>query len=300
MNTRRFLFIAVCAFTTALAMSFVAKHVRLSGRIADHTLSRASKVPALDRSLRPNYPYSVIPGGAYSPAELRFVTQKDPLVRDHYSDFDLHAARLVTLTDDRFQYASFRMKNRIYWTRNKLRIPRGEVLLTDGRYYARTRCGNRLSSTPQRETTALQPSDLLLSLPPYSPKLLPQLPFAEAPPADELAQAFPVLPLRTPMLGPVLPGTMIAPAESWPPLQTVVPIIPITGGYIPTPAKTPTPGSPGSPPVIPPLTPPIISHVPEPASIYLFGVTMCLSLWFLTRRMRRSQDSNRPSQDDET
>src|SRR5215467_132697 len=37
---------------------------------------------------------------------------------------------------------------RFYWTRRPMRIPNGEVLLTDGRLYARARCGNRISETP--------------------------------------------------------------------------------------------------------------------------------------------------------
>ena len=47
---------------------------------------------AIVRSLRPNFPYSVIAGGAYSPGELRFADNKDAVVRAHYADFR-HFAR---------------------------------------------------------------------------------------------------------------------------------------------------------------------------------------------------------------
>ena len=47
----------------------------------------SSQVPALVRALRPAYPYSVIPGGIYSRAELAAQSASDQLVRKHYSDF---------------------------------------------------------------------------------------------------------------------------------------------------------------------------------------------------------------------
>ena len=172
MKTHRILLIALLAFACALALRVVPHQIRTSRPIDFKAIQQNGKVSPAARSLRPNYPYSVIAGGAYSPAELRYANEKDRLVRDHYADFDLKAARLVTLADDRYQYVSFRLKNRVYWTRNKLRIPRGEVLLTDGRNYARTRCGNRLSSSRQSSTTAEQPSPKLLSLPSFRPELL--------------------------------------------------------------------------------------------------------------------------------
>src|SRR5205823_6610337 len=136
--------------------------------------------------LRPTYPYSVVPGGVYSLAELRAAIQKDALVREHYADFNLRSGQLIKLIDDRYEYASFRLGSRIFWTTKKLRIPKGEVLLTDGSNYARTRCGNRLSDLPNPNTTPLQPPERLLSLPPFSPELPSELTFAEAPPVPEI------------------------------------------------------------------------------------------------------------------
>jgi hypothetical protein len=110
----------------------------------------AHGISALDRALRPNFPYSVIPGGVYSVAELRQRQASDSAVRDHYTDFAMDRARLVTLRDDQMAYVSYRRQGQILWTTRKLRIPKGEMLLTDGRNYARTRCGNRLSSIPMQ------------------------------------------------------------------------------------------------------------------------------------------------------
>src|SRR5579875_1503142 len=125
MNTRQFLLIAICAVVSALSLHVIVRSLRQTAPITHSAVASGAKISAAARALRPNYPYSVIPGGAYSPAELRYANQHDALVRDHYSDFDLSAARLVVLTADRYQYASFRMKDHIFWTRRRLLIPKG-------------------------------------------------------------------------------------------------------------------------------------------------------------------------------
>src|SRR5579884_4448198 len=93
-SKRRLLLIALYAFIVAVALSFALRPDRLAAPIGKHT-SQVVKVPAFVRSLRPNFPYSVIPGGAYSQSELRFASQNDPLVREHYRGFDIHSTRLA-------------------------------------------------------------------------------------------------------------------------------------------------------------------------------------------------------------
>ncbi|MGA8026984.1 MAG: hypothetical protein WB992_07550 [Bryobacteraceae bacterium] len=300
-NKRRFLIIAACAFGAAVALNLAVRQCSFGTGIAGHTVSPLREpIPAAVRSLRPNFPYSVIPGGAYSPAELRFANDKDALVREHYADFNVHTAKLVTLTEDRYQYVSFRLKNHIFWTHNRLRIPRGETLLTDGRSYARTRCGNRLSSTKQPNTTPHEPLEALLSLPPYSFNL--QLPLAAAPPTGELAQEFPVLPFESERLAPVLPnGTeaAIPLPETLSPIASYPPMTPAAGTYIPTTGKTPTQGGPTSPTIPTSPTSPVISQVPEPASFYLFTLTFALTLWVLGRMVRKNGGNNKRPQDDD-
>lgn len=291
MNSRRLLIVTVSALASALALGLVMQRVHNSSVITSHVTAAAPKIPAVARSLRPNYPYSIIPGGAYSPAELRIVNEKDPLVRDHYADFNIRNARLVVLTEDRSEYVSFKLHQRIYWTRNKLRIPKGEILLTDGYNYARTRCGNRLSNKPQANTTALQPPDRLLSLPPFRPELLAEIPAAEAPPMGELAQLFPNLPHTMPPLAPVLPAgteSALPLEESWPPAPAFSPIIPMAPGYLP-PSQTPAQNVTGIPPT---LTTPVttaIAPVPEPATVYLLIVSLCVSLGVLAALARRGK-----------
>lgn len=299
MNTRRFLAVAVCAVISAFSIHVIVRALRQTEAITHYAIAPGAAVPAAYRALRPNYPYSVIPGGAYSPAELRFTVQRDPVVRNHYSDFDVNSARLVVLTSDRYQYASFRLRDHIFWTNHRLHIPKGEVLLTDGQNYARTRCGNRLSDAPKAETTPLQPSDALLSLPPFRPELLSKGPIelAPAPPVGELAQEHPVLPFESPRLAPYLPAAP-EPALSMP--QTMAPLAgigPVAGGATAPRSSTPTSThlEDTPPPSFTPTPPVVPAEVPEPRSLVLFGIVLCVSGWLLGRMAQANRRRERQS-----
>jgi hypothetical protein len=120
---------------------------------------------ALPKPGRPVYPYSVIRGGAYSPGELIHALNADPVAARHYAGF---RRSLVHTTDSRFAnavYLSYRVGDAVYWTSRAVRVPRGETLLTDGRNYARARCGNRISPTPQTPVSDLEPAPLTLDQP---------------------------------------------------------------------------------------------------------------------------------------
>jgi hypothetical protein len=102
-------------------------------------------------------PYSVIPGGIESVAELKSAIQSDPVVARHYADFNLERARVVTLDRDRAVYVSYRMGSEIFWTNRRLYLRRGETVVSDGVNAARTRCGNRISENLLSPTSAKQP-----------------------------------------------------------------------------------------------------------------------------------------------
>jgi hypothetical protein len=104
------------------------------------------------------YPYSVIAGGAQSPQELREAAAVDPVVAQHYADFDITKARRVTLDAPKLVYVSYRIGNKIFWTRHKLALRKGEAMLSDGRNMARTRCGNRISVLPVRPNAPAEPT----------------------------------------------------------------------------------------------------------------------------------------------
>jgi hypothetical protein len=305
MSKHRILSIALSVILVAWIIHFAANHMQHAGEIKGHTVPARQGPSALVRSLRPNYPYSVIPGGAYSQGELQYAHGNDSLVREHYSNFDIKHARLVNLTEDRLQYVSYRLKDQIYWTKRKLRIPKGELLLTDGVSYARTRCGNRLSDTPHEAATSPQePDPKVLSLPAVTPEMLPKMALATPPSLGEIPSIVPLTnsqsgasitdpavkdpsvkdpglndPSVTTVLpplpeGPILTGFAPAPAGGLPVLTTGG--TPPSGGAPATPGTTlgttpptsTTPATSGTPVNTPPPADPI--PVPEPGTIYLF------------------------------
>jgi hypothetical protein len=167
--------------------------------------SKPAAISPVVRSLRPVYPYSVIPGGVYSREELIRARATDRLVHDHYADFNFAAAHLVTTAEDRFAYVSYRLGGRLLWTAHKLRIPKGETLLTDGVNFCRTRCGNRLSAVPHRETIAMEPSERLLNLPNFTPLLWARnlIELGNSPTVED---GTPVVPFNESRLKPVFPS----------------------------------------------------------------------------------------------
>lgn len=94
------------------------------------------------------YPYSIIRGGIETVEELQHAIQLDPVAAKHFTDFDLSQARIVRLPVEKVAYVSYRVKDKVYWTRKKIKLARGEKLITDGVNSARTRCANRISETP--------------------------------------------------------------------------------------------------------------------------------------------------------
>lgn len=125
---------------------------------------RESDVPLSPRSMRPAYRYSVILGGAYSGWELRDAIARDPVVASHYAGFDIAHTVVLRNTRVMLRYVSYRKGEHIAWTRAPLRIPKGELLLSDGSSFARARCGNRLSAMPVRPAPRDGP-DVELSIP---------------------------------------------------------------------------------------------------------------------------------------
>ena len=106
------------------------------------------------RPSRPVYPYSVVAGGVEDAKELKWVAEHDPIVGAHYAGFDYAHAQVVRLTLARTAYLSYRIGNHIYWTRRRIKLHKGEKLITDGRMTARTRCANRVEETPQQQAVS--------------------------------------------------------------------------------------------------------------------------------------------------
>jgi PEP-CTERM motif-containing protein len=114
-------------------------------------------LPMPPRSGRVVYPYSVVPGGVRSPQELRAIAEHDRLVAKHYSGFDFRKARVIELKRPAMMYLSYRMGEKIFWTKKQIALRQGERLITDGRITARTRCANRVEALPQAAVSPQEP-----------------------------------------------------------------------------------------------------------------------------------------------
>jgi hypothetical protein len=201
------------------------------------------------------YRYSIVPGGVYSGEELERVRRVDPVVTAHYSDFGSQVT-VDKLDSDMFVYVSYRKANRVYWSAQKHKVPKGETILTDGnKHMARTRCGNRLSLTPQKPIALVEPPELNRA---EDPPLMASLP---SPPLFLPAGA------ATPNLVPGATGA--APGTGPAPISSVTPgpsgsEVPV-GGPV---AVVPPSGAPIVGPVLPvaPTTPVVPVCPPAPAA----------------------------------
>jgi hypothetical protein len=163
---------------------------------APSALFSAYLAPALAK-LPPVYPYSVIPGGVRSVAELREAIARDPLVKAHYQGFNLGQARVIRLKKDREVYVSYRRGHAIFWTSKKLILRKGETAITDGTNLSRTRCGNRIAEKPSLPHSDPEPTPVALDTPLPTPPIFPIL--SPAPPPGGIVP-FP------PVFIPIYPG----------------------------------------------------------------------------------------------
>ena len=114
-------------------------------------------VPMPARTGRVVYPYSVVAGGVRSPEELRAIAEHDRLVAKHYSGFDFRRAKVIEVKRPARMYLSYRMRDKIFWTKKQIALRQGEKLLTDGKITARTRCANRVEALPQAAISPQEP-----------------------------------------------------------------------------------------------------------------------------------------------
>jgi len=122
------------------------------------TPRRSGDITISGHQARPIYNGSVVPGGVYSLDELRAAVERDPIVAAHYRGARLGDMRAVTLTAGKAAYVSYRVGNRIHWTRNRVWLKPGETVLTDGTTTVRARCGNCVSDVKQDDVAAVEPA----------------------------------------------------------------------------------------------------------------------------------------------
>jgi hypothetical protein len=211
----------------------------------------------------PVYPYSVIPGGAHSSRELIEAVKREPVVASHYAEFAVGNARVIGIARDTQVYVSYRLGNQIYWTKKRVTLHKGETLLSDGKYLARTRCGNRISEIPTDPTSPSEPEEKVLNhpLPPRIPETTTDSPLP-----------WPIWPSGSaPLLFmPDTPGGRV-------PGLPFLPLIPCCGSST-GPSQSPSPG-----PLPQPYPPPVVA-TPEPTSLVLLTIGFAFLLLFWTFR----------------
>jgi PEP-CTERM motif-containing protein len=168
------LFLLFLLHLSVLTAYRISKNAGWSDVITDASLQRAPIKSVGERrpSSKPNpsparvvYPNSVIRGGVRTPEEFKAALLKDGVVAAHFSDFNGPKSRIIELKTDKAAYVSYRINDKVYWTKKKVSLAKGERLLTDGTNYARARCGNRISEVSQAPTSAAEPAFALLDTP---------------------------------------------------------------------------------------------------------------------------------------
>lgn len=199
----------------------------------------ASAQEAAEQNLekRPVYPYSVVPGGVRNVAELKWAAEHDPVVAAHYAGFDYDHARVVRLVLAQTAYVSYRIGNKVYWTRRRIKLRKGETVITDGKMTARTRCANQVIHVPQQLSSLAEP---------------PAEKFEEPiNPLTGTAITMPAVPFESSLLNPppVEPNT--PPVGASYPIAGGGPFVPIAMPPLPgvcaPPIKNPKPGTGGPP-----------------------------------------------------
>ena len=218
-------------------------------------LAAASVSVTVPQRPRVIYPYSVVPGGIQAAEELHELSQHDRVVGLHYAGFDFRNARMIELQQAKQVYLSYRVGDRIFWTKHKASLRKGEKLITDGKITARARCANQIS---EAAVEAISP---------------------EEPPLEKFEE--PVLMAGSAIQVP-FPGATL-PQGPQPP--TLTPLSPIPGGFPPLfPPSVPVAGCPPAKKkgesaaaelaTTTPCTKPPVSPVPEPGALLLVASGM--------------------------
>jgi len=209
------------------------------------------------------YRYSVVPGGVASAEDFERARRSDPVVAAHFADFGKNT-RMTTLQEDMYVYVSYRQGNKIYYTKKRHKVCKGEVVITDGKNFARARCANRLSRIFRPPALAFdEPTAPQFDYidPPSSPDVVPTDPsltsnFYGLP--DGSSYGPPAAPAQTGAApGPPSPGYDLSGPN--PILPSLVPFAAGAPGFLIPESTTPTTPGGGGGNNPPPTT------VPEPA-----------------------------------
>lgn len=120
-----------------------------SGTSKNRIMPSAAVAPSkVTPGSRPVHPYSIVSGGVSTPEEMAHAVKSDKVVREHYAGLLPASFKAEKLRTDRQGYVSYRIRDKVFWTKRMMTLKRGEVVLTDGATMIRGRCGNRVSEIP--------------------------------------------------------------------------------------------------------------------------------------------------------
>jgi hypothetical protein len=179
----------------------------------------------------PVFKYSVVSGGVQSAAELAAAANRDSVVRDHYQGINLNNVRNTRLDKNVLAYVSYRVKDKILWTTNKIQLQKGELVLTDGVNLVRGRCGNRISLSKVVPNPGPEPAEPEFDLEePEAPEVA-----VNAPPIacglglDEVPPPAPFVPPAAVVSNSIIPDQPVASRRL---LPFIVPAAVLVGGSI--------------------------------------------------------------------
>jgi hypothetical protein len=190
--------------------------------------------------------HDFVPGGLLSVAQFRRSLRADAALAAQFPEFNFSRARFGYMSKDTCAFVAYRVAAKFGWTRHCIVLRKNEVVLTDGRYTLRARCGNLISGTtkipllPQPVQDEIDKTNTAPTPGGYGVAVLPVLP--DVPGTDSLLSpgALPVSP--GPITGfepfPIGPGPVAGPL---PPGGVPLPCCGPTG--VPMPIPTPIPVS---------------------------------------------------------
>lgn len=182
--------------------------------------------------------HAVTCGGVKGIEDLHKLMSSSTFAAGAYGKFDFHSARVTTLPSDVWTYVSYRIGDKLYYTKKPRLVKKGEPILEDANgMVILMRCGNVLELGPQPEINDYEPGDI------YPPAV-------EGLPAGPPVETTELIPPSI----PTVPGYPVAPPEG--------------GGtpYYPYPVGCCFTGGGGTPPSTPPVS------TPEPSGLALMAL----------------------------
>ena len=274
----------VTGMLAALAIGSIAMSFVLVGNPAPHRAiadaspaspddDRSVRAQSVAAAVRPVYRHSVVPGGVRSPEEIENVIQRDQVVAAHYKGIEPRLMRNERLQQPLLAHVSYRLGDKIYWTKKPVQLPKNEPVMTDGQTTIRERCGNLISMEPLAPASEDEPPlpsfDLLMDPMEFAWMRLDYTPPGVrrgAPAPGNPAQGSPS-PMLFSVQGPV-GGPGFRSGESSPGSPSTHLIDPPPGS--PTPTEVPLP-------------------VPEPNTLMMFGLAGAAGVAHYLRKRSRAR-----------